>query len=87
MNTFSLTISSPDGNIFNGKAVKLSVQGIEGELAVMAGHVPFITAVRECNCRIGLPDGSQKTGSTAGGLLNVSSDEVILLTDRFDWKK
>lgn len=37
MNTFRLTISSPDGNIFQGEAVKLSVRGIEGDLAVMAG--------------------------------------------------
>ena len=47
MNTFGLTISSPDGNIFQGEAVKLSVRGIEGDLAVMAGHIPFITAVKD----------------------------------------
>lgn len=86
MSTFSLTISSPDGNIFKGEAVKISVRGIEGDLAVMAGHIPFITAVRECDCRIQLPDESEKTGHTAGGLLNVSANGVILLADCFEWK-
>ena len=81
MNTFGLIISSPDGNIFEGEAIKLSVRGIEGELAVMAGHIPFITAVKECDCRIELADGTEKTGHTAGGLLNVAKDSVILLSD------
>ena len=85
MNTFILTISSPDGNIFQGEAVKLSVRGIEGDLAVMAGHIPFITAVKECECRIELDDGTEKTGHTDGGLLNVAKDEVILLSDCFKW--
>ena len=85
MKTFGLIISSPDGNIFQGDAVKLSVRGIEGELAVMAGHIPFITAVKDCNCRIELPDGTEKSGHTTGGLLNVSKDNVILLSDCFNW--
>lgn len=85
MSTFELTISSPDGNLFKGEAVSISVRGIEGELAVMAGHIPFITAVKECSCKIELPDGTEKTGHTEGGLLNVSPDGVILLSDGFSW--
>lgn len=85
MNTFRLTISSPDGNLFEGEAVKISVRGIEGDLAVMAGHIPFITAVKDCGCKIELPDGTEKTGHTAGGLLNVSDKGVILLSDTFSW--
>ena len=85
MSTFSLTISSPDGNLFKGDAVRLSVRGTEGDLAVMAGHIPFVTAVNECECRIELSDGTEKTGHTAGGLLNVSNEEVIFLSDVFNW--
>jgi F-type H+-transporting ATPase subunit epsilon len=85
MNTFELIISSPDGNIFEGDAAKLSVRGIEGELAVMAGHIPFITAVADCDCRIELTDGTDKKGHTTGGLLNVAKDRVILLSDCFNW--
>lgn len=86
MNTFELTISSPDGNFFKGDAVRLSVRGIEGDLAVMAGHIPFITAVKECDCKIELPDESERLGHTEGGLLNVSENGAVLLADRFSWK-
>lgn len=85
MSTFRLIISSPDGNLFEGEAVKISVRGIEGDLAVMAGHIPFITAVKECDCRIDLTDGTEKKGHTSGGLLNVSDKGVILLSDCFSW--
>ena len=47
MNTFALTISSPDGDLYRGEATKLILRGPEGELAVMAGHVPFVTAVKK----------------------------------------
>ncbi len=87
MNTFKLTISSPDGNIFQDEAVMLSVRGIEGDLAVMAGHIPFITAVKECECKIELEDGTEKKGHTDGGLLNVAKKEVILLSDCFKWQE
>lgn len=85
MNTFHLIISSPDGNLFDGEAVNLSVRGIDGELAILAGHIPFITSVKPCECRIELADGSKKTGHTEGGLLSVSADTTTLLSDSFHW--
>lgn len=85
MNTFRLMITSPDGNLFDGEAVKISVRGIDGDLAVLAGHIPFITSVKPCECHIELPDGSTKTGYTESSLLSVSEDATILLSDSFHW--
>lgn len=86
MNTFKLTVSSPDGNKFNGDADMLTVRGIEGDLAVMAGHIPFITTLKPCDCTIYLPDGTEKVGSVDGGLLTVSDKSVTLLSGSFNWK-
>ena len=60
MNTLKLNISTPDGDAFAGEVAKLDLRGIEGELAVMAGHVPFLTAVKPGHCDIMLPDGEEK---------------------------
>ena len=46
MKTFRLILSSPYGNIFVGNAQKLTLRGHDGDLAVLAGHVPMITEVR-----------------------------------------
>ena len=46
MNEYHLTVSTPSGTVFDGDAVFLSLRGAGGDLAVMAGHIPFVTTVR-----------------------------------------
>ena len=86
MKTFPLTIASPDGNLFDQPVVRLILRGTEGDLAVMAGHIPFITAVRPGDCRVELEDGSEKLGRLDGGLLTVAEDRVTLLSGSFVWQ-
>ena len=85
MNTFKLIISSPDGDAFNDQAEALFVRGVEGELAVMAGHIPFMTSVSPCVCRVALADGSEKSAQVDGGILTVSADSTVLLSSSFNW--
>ena len=85
MNTFKLTVSSPDGHLFSGECEKLDVRGSEGELAVMAGHIPFVSSVVPCECKILFEDGEEKIAKTDGGILTVSSDKVLLLSGSFEW--
>ena len=86
MNTFLLNISSPDDKVFSGQVARITVRGEMGDLAVMAGHVPFITAVRPGSCVLHLEDGSVKQGQTGGGLLTVAKEEVTFLTSSLDWE-
>ena len=85
MKTFPLTVSSPDGNLFHGPAAQLILRGSEGDLAVMAGHVPFVTSVKPCDFHLELEDGSVKKGHTDGGILTVSEKAVIFLTGSMQW--
>jgi len=85
MTTFPLKISSPEGDLFCGAAVMLSLRGTEGELAVMAGHIPFVSSVVPCECKILFEDGEEKIAKTDGGILTVSSDKVLLLSGSFEW--
>jgi F-type H+-transporting ATPase subunit epsilon len=82
MRTFPLKISSPEGDLFCGDAVKLSVRGTEGDLAVMAGHIPFITVIKPCTYKITMADGKEKTGHTEGGILTVSKEKTTYLSGR-----
>ncbi len=80
MKTFELTVSSPDGDLFRGDVQALIVRGTEGELAVLADHIPFITAVVPCDAKIVFPDDSEQVLSLDGGLLTVSQNSVTLLS-------
>ena len=85
MNTYNLTIATPDGNRFEGEVIGLFLRGAEGDLAVFAGHVPFITSVQAGACRIHLPDDEERAATLDGGLLTVSADAVTLLSGSFRW--
>ena len=83
MNTFRLIISSPDGSIFDGDVIKITLRGAEGDLAVLKDHIPFITSVKPGKCHIEMPDGEIKEGSIDSGLLTVSKESVTLLSSSF----
>ena len=80
MSTFPLRISSPDGDLFRGDAEMLILRGTEGDLAIMAGHIPFVTAVVHGNCVIIAAEGERKEGVIEEGLLTVDKDQVTVLT-------
>ena len=86
MKAFLLKISSPEGDMFRGDIVKLCVRGTEGDLAVMAGHIPFVSYVKPCDCKLELEDGSERIGHLQSGVLTVSKDSAILLSGDFSWK-
>ncbi len=84
MKTFPLLISSPDGDLFRGEAEMLILRGTEGDLAVMAGHVPFVTAVVKGRCVIIDGDGKRMEGVVEPGLLTVDRDQTTVLTSAME---
>ena len=85
MSTFELTVSTPDGIMFEGEAQALFVRGSEGDLAVLASHAPFVTSVKECTCRIIDSDGEETAADINGGLLSVTDGgKTILLTTTYN---
>ena len=86
MKTYHLTVSTPDGNVFDGECVSLSVRGTEGNLAVMAGHIPFVTSLVPSDCTILLEDESEICAHLTGGLLTVGDKETTLIAGSFKEK-
>lgn len=85
MRTYLLKISSPEGDIFSENVVMLSVRGTEGDLAIMAGHIPFVTYVKPGEVKILLEGGEEKIGTVSGGVLVVSPEKTILLLGEVKW--
>ncbi len=85
MKNYHLIISTPEGNVFDGDAAMLTVRGSEGDLAVLAGHIPFITAVKECEGSIVFADNTEKAVKIGGGILTVSENVTTLLTSNFEY--
>ena len=85
MNEYQLTVSTPSGTVYDGDAVFLSLRGAGGDLAVMAGHIPLVTTVRKCVCKVRFPEETERTADCETGFLTVSKTGVHLLTSGFVW--
>ena len=86
MRSYKLQITTPAGVLFEGDATQLSVKAVDGELAIMAGHIPMTTALKSGECRVYLEDGTVRHGDCSGGLLSVKKEKVSLLSSDFQWK-
>lgn len=87
MNTYHLKVSTPDGAQFDGEAERLILRAAQGDLAVLARHIPLMTTVRPGTVRITLPDGTEKRAHAEGGLLTVGRDETVALLAGFAWEE
>ncbi len=84
MNTYKLIVSTPDGYAFEDDVCALYLRGADGDLAVMAGHIPFATVVKKGDCKIELKDGGTVNADIGSGILTVGDKETILLSGFFE---
>ena len=85
MAEFHLKIVSPDGVFFDGEARQLSLRSIDGDVSILAGHIPYLTAVGIGECRVYQGDGEPRRAACCGGLLNVTKEGVFLAPTTFEW--
>jgi len=86
MKTYKLTISTPDGHIFDDEVVSLSLRGADGDLAILAGHIPFATVVMAGKCSIETASGETRSATLGGGVLTVGDENTLLLSGSFAWE-
>ena len=88
MKSFKLEIATPDGLRYDGDAVQVSVRGIGGDLAILAGHIPFCTALGKGECRVYIGEEGKeiKHASCSGGMLMVTKENVRILASDFEWQ-
>ena len=82
MKTFKLIVSTPQGNVIEKDALMISLRGTEGSLAVMANHIPFITATKEGEVKIKLED-KELLATATSGILTVTKENTTLLCGEF----
>ncbi len=84
MNTFSLTILTPDGVQFDGQAENLTVRTTTGDMGIMAGHINCVAPLGMGMATV-LADGQKRYGACIGGMVSVLNGQVKLLPTTFEW--
>lgn len=82
MKTFKLIVSTPLGNVLEKEITMLSLRGTEGSLAVMAGHVPFITTTKAGEVKI-KTENDEQIYEASSGVLTVTKESTTLLCGTF----
>lgn len=76
-----LDIVSSEGQIFSGLVEMVSVSGVLGELGILRGHAPLLSAIKPGEIRINLPGNKKEFFYIAGGMLEVQPTRITILAD------
>ncbi|MBQ9064186.1 MAG: ATP synthase F1 subunit epsilon [Blautia sp.] len=87
MNTFPLRIGTPDGLLFEGNVVSVSCRTITGDLAILAGHINYCTALGMGRACVVLEDGTRREAACIGGMLTMVDGECRVLATTWEWKE
>ncbi len=87
MNSFSLTILTPERNFFEGKVQKLVVRTAEGDLGVLARHEKYVAALPSGPVRLVLEDGTDRLAAISGGMIRISPERTAILADAAEWSE
>ena len=81
--TFSLSLTTPDGAVFDDEAEMVIVPGAAGEIGVLARHAPLIALLRAGSTRVYLDIDAEKVQeyATGPGFFKVELDRAIALVD------
>ena len=75
---FSLV--SPERELFSGAVDQVDAQGVEGDFGVLAGHAPFMTALKEGPVTVH-NDGQIRVFEVRGGFADVTPDGFTVLAE------
>jgi len=79
--SFHLDIVSAESEIFSGLVQKLFVVGIVGELEVLYGHAPLLTALKPSPVWVVKQNGQEEVFYISGGMLEVQPKVTTILAD------
>lgn len=87
MKTFPIRIGTPDGLLYEGEVERVKCRTITGDLAILADHCNYVTALGMGEAYIRLEDGSEKFAACIGGMLSVMDGTCHLLATTWEWKE
>jgi F-type H+-transporting ATPase subunit epsilon len=80
MATFHFDLVSPEKIAFSGAVDQVDVPGLEGDFGVLAGHAPFVAALRPGILTVTVGSTHQKI-IVLGGLAEISENGLTVLAE------
>jgi len=80
MATINLKIITPERVVFDSPVDQVTAVANDGELTILPGHEPLVTTLAVDVLRFKVK-GEEETAAVIGGIMNVKSAEVEILSD------
>ncbi len=77
---FSLRVLSPLGTVFDGKVKQATLPTPDGEITILARHMPIVAVLSEGEMRIPTENGEHVI-ALAGGFLDTGENTATVLSD------
>lgn len=87
MATFPLRIGTPDGLLFEDEVARVVCRSITGDLAILARHINFCTALGMGEAHVVFEDGTRRDAACIGGMLSMLDGTCHLLATTWEWKE
>ena len=81
MATLQCNVVSAKETIYSGEISMLIATGVEGEVGILPGHIPFITLLKPGTMQIKTSSGNDEMVYVSGGVLEVQPHLVTVLAD------
>jgi len=83
---FPVQLVSPEQVLFDGEAEMVVCRPVEGAIAFLNGHVPYLGALADDEVRILLPGDGEEVAAVHGGFVQMTGDHLVVLSDLAELK-
>jgi F-type H+-transporting ATPase subunit epsilon len=74
------SLLTPEGELFSTEVEEVIAQGSEGEMGILADHIPLVTSLQIAPLVI-KANGKESSFAVYGGMLQVTAEKVTILAD------
>jgi len=79
-----LSILTPEKAFFNGEVSQIITETPDGEMGIMAGHMPSIAVISDSLLKVE-ENGVWRSAALGQGIMNVTSAGIEFFTDTAEW--
>ena len=84
MTPYNIKIITPEKTFFEGTTTQIIAKTTSGNVGILHGHVPYVANLVSSPFMIEI-DGTLKEAAISGGLLKVSPEDVVVVTNAIEW--
>jgi F-type H+-transporting ATPase subunit epsilon len=81
MKKINLKIVTPEKIIYDDEVRSVSLPTVEGEITVLPGHIPLISAIKSGELKIRRDEKKEEFFAITRGVAEVDSGSIVILTD------